>query len=279
MSMTWRGDAPPPAPRPLGPRDWVRVARRGGPILILLIICFPLLLVLRLPERLLFGLDRPVTPFLTQFVCIWTCRAMGLRRQVDGRPMVHRGAFVANHASWLDIFVLNACKRLYFVAKTEVRGWAGIGWLARGTGTVFIARDRSQAAAQTRLFEDRLMAGHKLLFFPEGTSTDSLRVLPFRTTLFAAFFSDRLRYGLWLQPVTVRYRAPEGVDPRIYGWWGSMEFAASLIQTLARPRQGTVTVIYHAPLRVADFPDRKALARRAEAMVRAGLETGSVQPA
>jgi 1-acyl-sn-glycerol-3-phosphate acyltransferase len=277
MSVTWSDNTPPPVPRALGPRDWLRVLRRAAPILLLLSVCFPLLLILRLPERALFGLNRPVTPWITQFVCIWSCRFLGLSRQVIGQPMQQRGAFVANHSSWLDIFVLNASKRLYFVSKSEVAGWPGIGWLARGTGTVFIRRDRAEAAAQTRLFEDRLRAGHKLLFFPEGTSTDGRRVLAFKTTLFAAFFSDRLRDFLWVQPVSLRYHAPEGCDARFYGWWGDMDFGVSLLQTLAAPRHGRVQVIYHAPLKVDDFPDRKSLARAAEAEVRHGFQTGQIQ--
>jgi len=189
------------------------------------------------------------------------------------------GAYVANHVSWLDIFVLNAGKRVYFVAKSEVRGWGGIGWLARGTGTVFIRRDRREAVAQTRLFEDRLIAGHHLLFFPEGTSTDGRQVLNFKPTLFEAFLSKRLRDRLRVQPVTLRYSAPQGVDDRFYGWWGDMEFGPSLLQILAAPRQGAVTVIYHPPLPVAAGLDRKHLARQAEAAVRFGLVHGTPMPA
>ncbi|WP_367998774.1 lysophospholipid acyltransferase family protein, partial [Photobacterium sanguinicancri] len=54
--------------------------------------------------------------------------------------MKQHGAVVANHSSWLDIFALNARKRIYFVSKAEVAKWPGIGWLARATGTVFINR-------------------------------------------------------------------------------------------------------------------------------------------
>ncbi len=275
MNEPWDG-APTPAPRRLGPRDWLRIMRRGAPVIVLLLICFPLLLILRPPERAIWGLRRPVTPYITQFVCIWACRCLGLRRRVIGTPMRQPGAYVANHVSWLDIFVLNASKRLYFVAKAEVRGWGGIGWLARGTGTVFIRRTRAEAAAQTRLFEDRLIAGHHLLFFPEGTSTDGHRVLPFKTTLFAAFFSERLRHRLAVQPVSLRYMAPDGADPRHYGWWGDMSIGDGLLQVLGTPKRGQVEVIYHAPLPVADAESRKALARAAERAVRHGLETGEV---
>ena len=270
MTPTWQGDPPPPARR-LTPGDGLRVVLRGSAILSLLAVCFPLLLILRIPERLVFGLNRPVTPHITQFVCRAACRILGLSVTLRGAPMSGPGAYVANHVGWLDIFVLNACKRLYFVAKSEVAGWPGIGWLARGTGTVFVARDPRQAQAQTRLFEDRLRAGHRLLFFPEGTSTDGRRILPFKPTLFQAFLSDRLRDVLQVQPVTLVYHAPAGTDPRFYGWWGDMALGPSILSILAQAPQGRVEVIYHPPLRVADHPDRKRLAAAAEAAVRKGF--------
>ena len=270
MTTTWQGDPPPPR-RPLTPGDGLRVALRGGAILALLAVGFPLLLILRIPERLIFGLNRPVTPHITRCVCRAACRILGLSVRMRGAPMTGPGAYVANHVGWLDIFVLNACKRLYFVAKSEVAGWPGIGWLARGTGTVFIARDPRQAQAQTRLFEDRLRAGHRLLFFPEGTSTDGRRVLPFKPTLFQAFLSERLRDAVQVQPVTLVYHAPEGEDARFYGWWGDMPLAPAILSVLAVRRQGRVEVIYHPPLRVADHPDRKRLAAAAEAGVRTGF--------
>ncbi len=274
MRNGWQGWPPPPR-RALSLCDWLRVVRRGGPLLALLLVCFPLLLLLRLPEAAIWGPHRPMTPHITRFVCIAACRLIGLGRIVRGTPMRAPGAFVANHVSWLDVFVLNASKRIYFVAKSEVAGWSGIGWLARGTGTVFIRRDRAQAAAQTRLFEDRLMAGHQLLFFPEGTSTDGMQVLPFKSTLFEAFFAERLRGLLSVQPVSLRYEAPAGEEARFYGWWGDMEFGPSLLQVLAAPRQGRVTVTYHPPLRVAEATSRKSLAQSAEHLVRAGLEMPS----
>ncbi len=116
-----------------------------------------------------------------------------------------------------------------------------------------------------------MLAGHKLLFFPEGTSTDGLRVLPFKPTLFQAFFAKPLRDRLFVQPVTVVYEAPFGETARFYGWWGDMDFGSHLLKTLSAGRGGRVTVKYHTPLRVADFSDRKVLAKAAEAAVRKGM--------
>lgn len=267
---TWVGPAPPEAP-PLGAAGWARVAWRGALLGAVTFGCLGLLLLVRLIERPVFGWHRPVTPHITQFVCRMAFVIMGIRYKVRGARMKEPGAVVCNHASWLDIFTLNARKRIYFVAKAEVAGWAGIGWLARATGTVFITRDRREAKRQAKIFEARLKAGHKLLFFPEGTSTDGMRVLPFKTTLFAAFFTEGLRDILFIQPVTVVYTAPEGQDARFYGWWGEMGFAPHLVKLLAQTPQGAVEVIYHPPLKVSDFPDRKALAAAAEAAVRGGM--------
>lgn len=270
MSATWFGDPPPPAP-PLTGLAWARVILRGVPLALLVFGGLLVLLLVRLVERPLYGMARPVTPFITVFVCRNALRILGLSLQTSGRPVSGPGAAVANHSSWLDIFVLNASKRIYFVSKSEVAGWPGIGWLARATGTVFIQRTRGQAASQAALFEQRLKAGHRLLFFPEGTSSDGQRVLPFKTTLFAAFFAPDLRATLEVQPVSVTYRAPAHADRRFYGWWGDMDFGSHLLGVLATAGGGSVRVIYHDALKVADFADRKALAAACEARVTAGF--------
>lgn len=227
-----------------------------------------LLLLVRLVERPLHGAHRPWSPHITVFLCRSAFRIFGVGYHAQGAPMRHPGAIVANHSSWLDIFALNAGGPLYFVAKSEVARWPGIGWVAKATGTVFVRRHARDAQAQKTAFEKRLSEGHRLLFFPEGTSTDGLRVLPFKPTLFAALFSQHLSDDLWAQPVTVVFHAPAGQDPRFYGWWGDMDLGSHLLKILAAPRQGRVEVVWHDPLKVSDFANRKALALTLEKSVR-----------
>jgi 1-acyl-sn-glycerol-3-phosphate acyltransferase len=269
MTPTWRS-ADEPAIPPVTAAGWLLVALRGGALGAVTFGSLALMLLVRMVEGPLFGMHRPWTPGITRAVCMAAFAILGIGFRQRGTPMREPGAVVANHASWLDIFALNARQRVYFVAKDDVAGWPGIGWLARATGTLFIARKGTEARAQADLFAGRLAAGHRLLFFPEGTSTDGLRVLPFRSTLFAAFLAPGLR-ETHIQPVTVVWRAPPGADPRFYGWWGDMEFGAHLLAVLAAPRQGSVEVTYHTPLRAADFADRKALAAACESAVRGAL--------
>ena len=224
------------------------------------------LLACRPVETLVHGARRPWTPRITRQVCQGALRLMGLSRAVTGKPQPV-AAWVSNHVSWLDIFALNAGGCLTFVAKAEVAGWPGIGWLARATGTLFVTRDRRRAAQDVAALQDRIALGQTLVFFPEGTSTDGRQVLAFKPTLLAPFVGRDLA----IQPVTLRYEAPSGADPACYGWWGDMEFGTHLLATLALPRQGRVVVQYHEPVALSRQDDRKALARRLEETVRAGL--------
>jgi lyso-ornithine lipid O-acyltransferase len=271
---TWTSPEGDPPPVRIGPGGWLRAGLRAPVLAVVVFGGLAVLLALRLIERPLFGLRRPVTPWITVGVCRAALTILGLRFSWRGVPMTGRGAMVANHVSWMDIFVMNAPRPLYFVAKSEVGGWPGIGWLARATGTVFIRRDPREAQAQALLFEARLRAGHRLCFFPEGTSTDGVRLLPFKPTLFAAFFAHGLAEILQVQPVSLVYRGPRGQDARFYGWWGEMSFGAHLLRVLAAWPQGSVEVVFHPPVAVADFPGRKELARHAEGAVRAGLRVG-----
>ena len=267
-SGTWRGETPPPPARP-GPLGWAVALSRGLSVISVLLIGVILILPLRAIERLFAGPRRPLTGPWVQGVCRLCLWLMGIGWQRIGTPMRGPGAMVANHSSWLDIFVLNAAAPLFFVSKAEVAGWPGINILTRVTNTHFVTRDPRLARQQAAEFAARTAAGHRLLFFPEGTSTDGLRVLPFKPTLFQAFLDPDLPPGLAIQPVSVRYHAPSGRAPGFYGWWGDMALGPHLLAVLAQPRQGGVTITLHPPIPVAGH-SRKSLSAAAEAAVRAG---------
>lgn len=271
----WNSDELAEQP-PLGPMGLAIALFR---LLFLGIVIYGLMLVLAI-VRLLespFG-TRPVSPLIVQFACKTSLRVLGFGVTIHGRAMRHKGALVCNHSSWLDILTLNAAARVFFVSKAEVSKWPGIGIVARSTGTVFIERRPSQAKRQKTQFETRLIAGDRLLFFPEGTSTDSRRVIDFKSTLFAAFFEPQLTERMWIQPVSLIYHAPKGEDPRFYGWWGDMDFMPHFLKTLGVRRSGSADILFHEPVRVADFKDRKALTKHCETEVRKGMDQFIADP-
>lgn len=269
---TWQGEAIT-LPRPSGWR-WGLVALRGGAVILTLLIGVLILLPLRGIERLFTGPRRPVSGRHVQIICRICLAFIGIGWQREGTPLQGPGAVVANHSSWLDIFVLNAAMPVFFVSKAEVAGWPGINILTRVTNTHFVTRDPKLARQQAAEFAARVRAGHRLLFFPEGTSSDSRRVLPFKPTLFQGFLDPALPDGLSIQPITAIYRAPKGEDARFFGWWGDMAMGPSLLATLAAWPQGSVRVVLHPPVPVAGL-DRKALSARCEAAVRAAMPDAS----
>jgi len=186
------------------------------------------------------------------------------------------GVIVANHASYLDIPVLGALTRGSFIAKTEVANWPVIGLLAKLSRTTFIERRAVRSREQNDQLSERLGNGDKLILFPEGTSNDGNRVLPFKSTLFAA--AERVMPDgspVRFQPISIAATrldgAPIGRDLRaFYSWYGDMDLAPHLWQFLALGKV-TVEIVVHAPVTLADAAgSRKELARICEARVAEG---------
>ncbi len=201
-------------------------------------------------------------------------RLVGVRVETVGEPAGGPTLFVSNHVSWLDILVLGAVlPRPAFIAKREVASWGIFGRCARLGNVLFIDRTRRRASLdQTREMRIRLARGDSLVLFAEGTSGDGTGVRPFKSALFAVAESFP---ELAIQPVSVAYTHVNGIpvnraDRCRIGWFGDMELLSHVLEFIAT---GTVRaeVRLHPPLTFADAGSRKALARRAERLVAAGL--------
>jgi lyso-ornithine lipid O-acyltransferase len=270
------GAAPGGGVNRLPPLAWARLGLRAAAIAAATALLFGVFLLARGVDLAARAVWRAPLPALAPWVVHgWGRVALpltGLAFVQVGRPMAHPGALVANHASWLDIVVLMRAMRVFFVSKAEVRDWPAIGAIGRAIGTVFIERRPAEAWRQRDVLFHRLIRGDRMVIFPEGTSTDGLRVLRFKSTLFEVFFAPELAGRVWVQPVSIVYHAPPGLPAGFYGWFGDMDFVPSARDVLALSRGGRVEVVFHEPLRVAAHSGRKALAAQAESAVRRGLE-------
>lgn len=195
-----------------------------------------------------------------------TCRRIfGMRVDVRGTMATrHPVLFVSNHTSYLDIMILASLTRCSFIAKREVASWPLFGLLAKLQRTVFVVRDRRHAMAQRDEITDRLAAGDALILFPEGTSNDGNRVLPFKSALFAAAQREIGGAALTVQPVSVSYTALDGMPlgrflRPFYAWYGDMDLA-SHIWRVAGLGNATVVVEFHPAAPPEAFASRKTLA-------------------
>jgi len=118
----------------------------------------------------------------------WWSKAMldilGIRLDADLAHAVPGSMVVANHVSWLDIFVVNAALPSAFVSKEEVRHWPVMGWLAGINDTIFLKRgSRGHARLINAEIAAVLAQGKHVAVFPEGTTTDGTHVLHFHAAL------------------------------------------------------------------------------------------------
>jgi len=130
-------------------------------------------------------------------------RILGIAMDVRGAPpRAGPMLLVANHISWLDILVMHAARHCRFVAKADIRQWPLIGTLATGGGTLYIEREnRRDAMRVVHHMADSLRAGEIVAVFPEGTTTDGTKLLPFHANLIQAAVSAQAP----VQPVGLRF--------------------------------------------------------------------------
>lgn len=205
------------------------------------------------------------------------CALCSLRLSVRGAPRAAQPTLlVANHVSYLDVPVLGALVDATFVAKSEVAGWPVLGFLAKLHNTVFIERSRSGAPRQCQTLGRRLAAGDTLLIFPEGTSSDGNRVLPFKSALFGIAEHRSEDADLFVQPVSIAYtryadgRPLIGETRALYAWYGEMTLLDHLL-TVFGLDGAHVEVTFHEPLKASAFASRKDLAHRCHATVAEGV--------
>lgn len=212
------------------------------------------------------------------------CRLIGLSVTIEGAVARDRAVLiVANHVSWLDIPLLSAVAPVSFVAKKDVASWPFIATLARLQRTVFVDRERRfKVQDATNEIIDRLNAGDTIVLFAEGTSSDGNRVLPFKTSLFAAVkpaerAADAARPQTAVQTVSIAYMRRNGLPlgwfgRRAFGYYGDVEMGANAWDVLSG---GAIEAVVHidAPVSLDSFIDRKDLARRSEIAVRDGVRS------
>lgn len=204
----------------------------------------------------------------------WSRKLIGICgvtvEQADDNPVLEHALIVANHVSWLDIFVINAVHPCRFVAKAEIRSWPVLGWLAAGAGTIFIARGNRRELRH--IFKGLVMVlqqGQRVAFFPEGTTSRQGEVLPFHANLFEAAIDAQVA----VQPYALAYLDGNGCFHASVDYVGDTTFVDSLFAILEGPPvRARLQVL--API-IAAGAHRRELAEQAHAAVAQALGADS----
>jgi len=198
----------------------------------------------------------------------------GVKVRVAGAAGVPHALVVANHVSWLDIFVINSLHPCRFVAKSEIRSWPLIGRLCVMAGTIFIARGRARDVR--RIYEGLvhvLQAGERVAFFPEGTTAGQGNLLPFHANLFEAAIEARVP----VQPYTLRYVDEDGRFHPAADFVGDTTFAQSML-TILRARDMTAQLQALPAIETSASSRRRDLAAAAHDSIATALSGVKSRP-
>jgi 1-acyl-sn-glycerol-3-phosphate acyltransferase len=178
----------------------------------------------------------------------------GIELELHGQPPVHGPVLlVANHISWLDILVMHAARYCRFVSKADVKRWPLIGTLATGGGTLYIEREsRRDALRVVHHMAESLGRGEVVAVFPEGTTSDGIRLLPFHANLIQAALSAQAP----VQPVALSFidSATRAVS-HTPSYVGDETLVGSVWRTLAGPP--ITAVVRYGSRQFADGRDRR----------------------
>lgn len=194
-----------------------------------LVLLFALLMLLNisllgyLGKKTLMPYKQKCTQRFMQLLCFVLPVQVKQTGKLPSLPML----WVSNHISWLDVMVIGQLQPLSFLSKDEVRNWPLFGWLAQGSGTLFIQRGQGQQNNITAQIAEYLDKSYSLALFPEGTSTDGEQVKKFYSRLLAASIETMVP----VQPVALTYMR-EGKRDTITPYIGDDVFANHLLRLL-----------------------------------------------
>lgn len=243
-----------------------RAARRALVLLVLVLITLPIALLFWM-----LTMQRPRGRVVQIFMAV-ARRAMGLRVTEQGRVSAQRPLMIVpNHASYLDVFVVGSRLPVSFTPKREVRSWPGIGFLCVLADCIFVERRPAHMEEAREEMAQRIREGRVLCLFPEGTTSDGKHIKPFKS----GFISLAEDFKLPIQPASLAYThiGDELIADsarEMVAWVGDATFFGHFWHVLGLPSV-SVTILWHAPLSLDDFEDRKALTKAAETIVTAGV--------
>lgn len=158
------------------------------------------------------------------FLCASWARSctfiLGMKTTVYGEIPPPPFFLVTNHLSYIDIIFLWSKVKAVFVSKDDVVSWPLIGFIAKSLGTIFVQRSATKNLKQVNKdISECFDKGYGVIVFPEGTSSDGTKVLPFRSPLLNSFASKEIQ-----KPVNfacLRYENPsDGSDSsETICWW------------------------------------------------------------
>jgi 1-acyl-sn-glycerol-3-phosphate acyltransferase len=156
---------------------------------------------------------------------------------------------IANHVSFLDIFVLSASFGSVFVSKEEVKYYPIFGQIAWLMGVIFFNRAASHERLRVLNTITDKCSDRILVVFPQGTTSRITERLPFNRGIFKI---TELNPDISLLPVTLHYREDADI-----AWHKPQSLKENALKVCVQ-KNIQVKVIIHAPVTIEHYREKTA---------------------
>lgn len=197
------------------------------------------------------------------------CRMMGVRVEAkDLPPPGQNYLLVGNHLGFMDILALASVKPGLFITSVEMRETPFLGTLCEMGGCLFVERrSRKKIVGEVGEIREALKQGFDIVLYPEGTSGDGEKILPFKKSLLISAAGT----GVPIKVMVINYRRVNG-EPMsdkwrdFVCWYGDMGFLPA-IWGLFCLKSVDVEIGFHEEIHVHTDEDRHHVAETARSLV------------
>lgn len=166
-----------------------------------------------------------------QYFCQRMLKVFNVQVHLHGQMPDQTALWVSNHVSWMDVMVMGAAARVFFLAKAEVRDWPVLGLLTRSVGTLYIRRGSGDSPKIQQQITGFLQQDIPVLFYPEGTTSDGTRVGKVHGRLLGA----AIEANKPVQVVLICYINSSGQLDQVVPYYGQQTMVDSVFRILQMP--------------------------------------------
>lgn len=222
--------------------------------------------VIRNPDKRLKAFSKN-----TQFFSALMLKGLRLKINVINKPSQdQKFLVVSNHMGFVDILALATCFPMLFVTSNEMRETPFLGLLTELGGCIYVERrSRTKILDEMKSIVTALQKGFHVVLYPEATSTNGERVLPFKKTLLMA----AAHAAVPIQPVVINFRELNGEEFNLKWrdhvcWYGDIPFVTSMWKTMTL-KSATAEIEFLEQIHSTPEDDRGVIAEKAHALVAA----------
>lgn len=179
---------------------------------------------------------------------------------------------ICNHMGMLDVVVLASIRPSLFITSVEMQRTPGLGLLCEMGGCLFVERrTRAGIPGEIQRIREALKQGLNVTLYPEGTSTNGEKILPFKKSLMTAAAGS----GAPLLPIVLNYTHVNG-EPMSdkwrdsVCWYGDISFEAAIWKMFAA-REIVAEIEFLDEIHIHSEDQRREIAAIAQARIEAGF--------